>query len=164
MKSIFTAALIFCAVTVFAHPHVWIDSVLQFKNNRITAEWTFDEMFSQVILSDFDIDRDKQLAGMEITELKKGMFDNLVNFDYFMKVYCGNDLMEIEKVEGFNAFVKGSKVIYSFTVKLSGKGCGKTLELYNYDDTLYSDIDVKSVNGSADLQMAADGIKYAVFK
>lgn len=148
-----------------AHPHVWIDSALTFSKGRIDIVWVFDEMFSNVILSDFDVDGDRQIVGMEMKKVKQGMFDNLVNFDYFMRMYCGNDLLDIDQVRDFRADVENGKVIYSFTLMLRQKQCSKGLEIYNYDDTLYTDIDVKSVKGmGAVLKEDTGGRKYAVIK
>lgn len=163
MKIIFSALLIFAAVIVSAHPHVWIDSVLRFEGDRIHAVWTFDDMFSNVILSDFDIDNDKRLVGMEMDRVKEGMFDNLQNFAYFMRVYCGDVPLDVVGAENFNAEVKDGRVIYNFTVMLGGK-CDDVVELYNFDSTRYSAIDVISVNGSTDLKQAEDGIRYAVIR
>jgi len=164
IKQLLILLLTFTTITAFAHPHVWVDSVLKLQNGRIQAEWTFDEMFSNVILSDFDIDRDKKLVGMEVKNVKEGMFDNLKNFSYFMRVYCGNTLLDIEGAEDFSVEVKNSRVIYRFYVKLNNGNCKKEMELYNYDDTLYTAINLISVNGSSELKEAADGIRYAVIK
>lgn len=142
-----TLIIFLTASIVWAHPHVWVESRLVFNSSVIRVQWQFDEMFSNVIYSDYDIDGDRQFIGMEVKKLKSEMFDNLSNFDYFFTVYCGDDMVFPEPAENFKPSSDGVKVTYTFDLPLDISACGKTVQVYNFDQTYYTDITVKSVKG-----------------
>jgi len=143
-----TLILILSVNTVWAHPHVWIESRLSFDKAVMHVQWQFDEMFSNVMYSDYDIDGDKQFIGMEAKKLKNEMFDNLSNFGYFFIAYCGNAMLDIGNVSHFKALSDGVKVTYLFDLPIKTAGCKEPLQVYNFDETYYTDITVKSVKGS----------------
>ncbi len=77
------------SVFAFAHPHVWLESDISITKDTIDIKWTFDEMFSSIVFSDFDINEDKKILGDEVKEVENNMFQNLSNFSYFTTVICG---------------------------------------------------------------------------
>jgi len=147
MKRFLFLLVLFSSSVLWAHPHVWIDSKISVDGDSVTLQWQFDEMFSNILFSDYDIDRDHIFVGEEVRKLKADMFDNLVNFDYFIKAYCGNELMDVGKAEDFKVTSTKTKVSYTFKVNLPFKKCRSTRQFYNHDDTYYSDISVMSVSG-----------------
>jgi ABC-type uncharacterized transport system substrate-binding protein len=142
-----TLILILFTNTVWAHPHVWVESRLSFNKAVVHAVWQFDEMFSNVMYSDYDIDGDKQFTGLEAKKLKSEMFDNLSNFGYFFIAYCGNAMLDVGTASNFKASSDGVKVTYQFDLPIKTAGCKQPLEIYNFDETYYTDITVKSVTG-----------------
>jgi len=106
-----------------AHPHVYIDVrvVLHMKAGKvvaITQHWTFDPIFSGVVIQTFDKNRDKTFSAAEASQLRAGAFDNLKNFNYFTVARLGKKELKIEKVTRFAARVKGQRLAYTFTVQL----------------------------------------------
>jgi len=147
MKILLTALLLLSVSLSFAHPHVWIESYLYFNKETIDVRWQFDKMFSNIMFMDFDIDGDKQFIGMEAKRLKTDMFDNLKNFDFFFKVYCGNELLDVKYLKGFRADSKDNRVSYRFTLSAPMNNCRKELFVYVFDETMFSDITLKSAKG-----------------
>ncbi|ADD69032.1 ABC-type uncharacterized transport system periplasmic component-like protein [Denitrovibrio acetiphilus DSM 12809] len=165
MKQLIILLLLLCSGLVWAHPHVWIESRLNVHGSTVDIVWEFDEMFSNILFSDFDIDRDRQFTGMEVKKLKADMFDNLVNFDYFMRGYCGNDMLEIGSAENFSISSTKKKVTYKFSLNIPIKNCKGVVQLYNYDETYYSDISVVQVSGNGTvLQDDVGGRKFVEIK
>jgi ABC-type uncharacterized transport system substrate-binding protein len=152
MKNIIFIAMLFSALSAFAHPHVWIDADIEFKctdKGKCYSEsvWKFDNMFSAVILNDFDIDGDKVFIGIEHKKLKKGMFDNLANFGYFQNIQCDRDNIYIDKVENFKASVDGDRVVYKFKAYYDAGACVEGYEFFMHDSTAYTDITIKNAKG-----------------
>lgn len=106
-----------------AHPHVWIDArvTLHMKGGKvvaITQHWTFDAIFSGVVIDAFDKNKDKKLSSGEVKEVRKGAFQNLKNFNYFTTARIGRKELTIEKVSHFSAKIKKGKLAYTFTIVL----------------------------------------------
>ncbi|KAL1110032.1 hypothetical protein AAG570_014172 [Ranatra chinensis] len=127
MSGFFKVSLILFLFTVlsFAHPHVWVDVSFEFEPHEdgtvseITQIWTFDEMFSFVVIDGYDIDKDGTYDGFELTVLKKDMFDSLEEFGYFTYVKINGENASFEEVSSFYAYNTGNSVNYKFTLKLS---------------------------------------------
>lgn len=132
----------------FAHPHVWIDSKIMIRGDKLFIVWKFDEMFSNIFYADFDVDGDRQFMGMEAKQVKSGMFDNLRDFDYFFKAYCGNALLDVSNAEGFEVKSDKKFVSYKFNINIPIKKCRKQVQIYHYDETLYSEITISKAVGA----------------
>ena len=119
----FVVATITTTAPARAHPHVYIDAraVLHMKAGKvvaITQQWTFDAIFSGVVIKTFDKNEDKSFTGAELSALRAGAFNNLKNFNYFTVVRLGKKELKIEKVTRFAATVKDQRLTYSFTLQL----------------------------------------------
>lgn len=104
-----------------AHPHVWIDAVVTFafKDGRIVAirqEWTFDEVFGDAIIGQFDTNKDKKFDAKELAALQLGAFANLREFDYLSHLSVDDKAVPTKTVTGFTARVEKGKLVYSFTL------------------------------------------------
>jgi ABC-type uncharacterized transport system substrate-binding protein len=81
-----------------AHPHVFIDNRLTFafadgKVASFKTDWRFDEIFTEDLLGQFDVDGDKQFSAAESEQVKEGTLPNLAAFRYFTYIYLnGKDL------------------------------------------------------------------------
>jgi ABC-type uncharacterized transport system substrate-binding protein len=164
MKIIYTALILLFSLAAFAHPHVWLDSRMYIGGGVIKMNWTFDKMFSNVILSDFDIDKDKQLVGREASQVKENMFDNLQYFDYFVIAYCGTKPVPVDGAKNFAVSVKDGRVSYAFDVVL-GRDCKGELKVYSYDTSNYTDISIMEAKGAGVvIKEDTGGMKYAAVK
>jgi ABC-type uncharacterized transport system substrate-binding protein len=117
------AALSLLPRVAAAHPHVFIDNrvVFMFAGAKIVAlteAWTFDEVFSDQLLQDFDADGDGAFSAAESKAVAKGTLPNMKKFRYFNYIWVdGKDLGAIDPVD-FTAVAKNKKVTFVFSVKL----------------------------------------------
>jgi len=111
-------------VKASAHPHVFVDCSLTFEINGqglagVRQKWWFDEMFSSMILGDFDKNHDNKLTPEEAAALEQGAFVNLKNFNYFTRVLVdGKERDQIEAVD-FKPSVEDGTLVYEFFVPLN---------------------------------------------
>jgi len=141
----------------FAHPHVFVDCTLTFIFDQngfagVKKRWVFDEMFSSMILNDFDKDRNLSLDPQEIAAIKKGAFANLKNFNYFTHIQINGKDFKVEFVTDFNAEVElftdfvgeveKSSLVYTFFVPCHVKANHhfKQIRIAVFDKEYYTDI------------------------
>lgn len=150
------------ALGLQAHPHVFITSrvAVDFEGDtlaRVSVDWTFDELFSQMIFADFDKDKRGAFTEAEAAALKKGAFDNLRNYHYFLALFVGGKAVALPPIKEFKPSVRDGRLAYSFSLPLALQIPASTLELRItiYDDTYYtafdkmSPADVALVSGDA---------------
>ncbi len=112
-------------VPLSAHPHIWIDSSLTFtvSGHRLTSvevEWVFDEFFTEMIMLDFDSNRDRRIDSSESRQIRESAFDNLRHYGYFMEVRVNNQRRDVvpQMVRNFQAFLRDDSLVYRFEVAL----------------------------------------------
>ena len=102
MRRFFPSAVLFLvlgALPVSAHPHVFINDKVTVTFDAGTLQgigftWTFDDMFSNMILSDYDPNHTGHFSAAQAKALKEGAFDNLENYHYFVALAIGNKPVE----------------------------------------------------------------------
>jgi len=157
-------ALVFSAFAVFcgeAHPHVFISNrmVVAFDGARlsgITFFWTFDEMFSSMIFTDFAPGADGRFAPGLVDGIKTNDFDNLENYHYFLAFFIGKRPLTKIRIEKFLPFVtNGTRLVYSFFVPLGlpVSDTPQALRVTVYDDSYYVAFDPMR---TADVQREGD--------
>lgn len=136
-----------------AHPHVFVSNRMtvlfdQGALQGITFQWTFDDMFSAMILADYDPAHTHQFDAARTKELKAGAFDNLENYHYFVAISIGKTPVRRLSIERFAPSVtdKG-RLVYSFfiPVKLTVTPEEQTVALTVYDDSYYVAFDILHV-------------------
>jgi len=135
------------AAPVAAHPHVWVETSAEV---RVTAgyveglwtTWTFDDVFSQLILADYPADSQGQLSDAASAAVKKGYFDNLKEYRYFTHVQLGTKALPVPVPEQFRASVSpDGRVMYRFFLPLRVRLDAKTpLSVAFYDETFFTDM------------------------
>jgi len=105
----------------FSHPHVFIDNSLKIVFNEkglanINLKWVFDEMFSGMIIYEFDKNKNGKFEASEIEEIRKGAFGHLKNFDYFTHIKINGQQFKVRYVQGFSASICKNKVVYYFSI------------------------------------------------
>ena len=142
--------LLSTALPLSAHPHVFIDNkmTVEFENGVLQGigfNWTFDEMFSGMILSDYDPKRTGKFDPGQVKAVKAGAFDNLANYHYFISLEVGDRKLDHFTVERFSPSVadKG-KLVYSFFVplKIPLRPTPQTVRVTVYDDSYYVAFDL----------------------
>jgi len=139
--------LLLAALPVAAHPHVWIDNATTFvlRQGKIVAirlEWTFDEIFGDGIIDQFDKNKDKKFDAKELAALEQGAFANLREFDYFTHLSVDDKELPTKSVTGFAARIVKGKLVYSFTVPVDPPvdPLKRRVVLGVYDSTYFVDL------------------------
>jgi ABC-type uncharacterized transport system substrate-binding protein len=153
MKGFFAGAtvlLILGVMPAHAHPHVFVNNkmIITFDAGMlqgISFKWTFDDMFSNMILSDYDPRHTGQFDAAQIKAVKEGAFDNLENYHYFIAFVSGNKPINHFKIEKFTPSVmEKSKLVYTFFVplKVPVTPTGQSVRVTVYDDSYYVAFDL----------------------
>ncbi len=133
-----------------AHPHVFINNKMTVAFDAgvlqgITFTWTFDDMFSNMILSDYDPKHTGHFDAAQAKAVKEGAFDNLENYHYFIALAVGKKQVPRFAIERFAPGVaEANKLTYSFFVplKLPVAPVEQTVRLTVYDDSYYVAFDL----------------------
>ena len=138
------------AVTAGAHPHVFVANrtTVTFDQGMlqgINFQWTFDPMFSAMILGDYDPAHTGRFDAVGAAALKAGAFDNLVNYHYFIAIWVGGKPVRKLAIEKFTPSVADNgRLVYRFSVplKLPVAPSEQTVLLTVYDDSYYVAFDI----------------------
>ena len=134
-------------VTSWSHPHVFVYSAVDvvFDEKGLAGfriRWLFDEMFSSMIILDFDKSGNNRFEQSEIEDVKKGAFSNLGEFDYFTHIKINGKLFKVKFVTDFSAEIIKGKLVYNFFVPCHVQAIEtfKDVKLSIYDHTFYSSV------------------------
>lgn len=141
-------ALLALARPVLAHPHVWIDAVVEawFVNGAVTelrVTWTFDDFFSAMAIDDFDANRNRRLDDDELQKLSAVSEETLAVSGYFLHIDIDGAALAVDSVRDFVASVSDKGLLhYTFTVVLPEPvdPSRRTLSLALYDENYYVDV------------------------
>ena len=132
---------------VLGHAHVWIHSavIVHFDKDGMTGfkqEWVFDEMFSNMIIHDFDKNHNGEFEPSEVQAVFKGAFCNLKEFYYFTHVKINDKKFVVKFVKDFNAKIVKNRVVYHFFVPCHVKATSsfKEIRIGIYDKSFYTNI------------------------
>jgi ABC-type uncharacterized transport system substrate-binding protein len=103
-------------------------------------EWAFDPVFSAMLKSDFDSDRNGRLDEREQKAVHDGAFRNLRKYGYFTLLRRGDRRTSPDAIRDFGAAIVGDRVVYRFFVPLSlAEGSGD-FNLAVFDTTFYTNV------------------------
>ncbi len=107
-----------------AHPHVFIDAVTTFRfdQKKITGvelRWHFDDLYSSVLIHDFDTNHDGAFDPAEVERVQAGAFVALKSSGYFTHLWVDNTERTIENVREFQAYILGGRVFYQFVIEVN---------------------------------------------
>ena len=144
---LFLLLVFFCTNDLLAHPHVFIDTrvAVVFDQKGIAGfriEWKFDEMFSAMIIQDFDEDHDSSFSSAEIRNIEENAFSNLKNYHYFTYISWKGGEYDGKHVEDFFAAIRGGVLVYRFFVpcRISAGDKKKLVKVWVYDNSYYCDV------------------------
>lgn len=139
--------ILFGAVSVHAHPHVFIDSRVTFQFNEremegFWVEWHFDPLFTSMIVMDFGAPREGPFSSEVIRTIREGAFTNLRHYDYFTYVIVDDRVHPTEDVRRFSAFMRDRRIVYRFFVPFRHPldEQTRTVRVRMYDETFFTDI------------------------
>ncbi len=134
-------------VAAAAHPHIWIDATATFvfAQDRLVAvrqSWIFDEVFSTVMINQFDRNRDRRFDADELAKLRAGAFASLKNYSFLTRLTVDGDAVDIPDVADFMAEVADGRLVYRFTVRLPAPvdAAARAVELRVFDESYYIDV------------------------
>jgi ABC-type uncharacterized transport system substrate-binding protein len=129
-----------------AHPHVWIDASLGYvvEDASVTAlqvTWVFDDLYSALVLEDFDGDGDGTLSQQELDALVGISAVNLMAYSFFTHVKIDGEKHYVALVKEFYAEVtEEDLILYRFRVPLPAPTAPQQLAVGLFDDSYYVDI------------------------
>jgi len=144
MKSIVFFGLL--SIVAWGHPHTFIDVYPTVLEKSIKIKWVFDEMSSNMLIMDFDLNHDGKINKKESDLIEKETFSYLKEFDYYTYIYSGKDKMKNINLISFKAASNGVKLEYKF--ELSAPKNISKIEFY--DSELYSAFVLKDDNLNTD--------------
>lgn len=83
------------------------------------AEWLLDPTLSEMILTDFDTDRNGVFDRHELIELNKASLPTLHENGFFMELFSGDEAVPIVAVSGIKATAENRQVRYRFALGLA---------------------------------------------
>ena len=93
-------------------------SVHEHRLENIRVHWYLDPVFSQLVLGDFDANRNKHFDAKEVTEV----FDNLLpmhEYNFFTDFKLNNRLLTLSTLENFDVRFDKGIVSYHFDIPVS---------------------------------------------
>jgi len=115
------------ATITYSHPHVWIESLVEFDGQNLDITWIFDESYSFTIIDDCDKDYDNDFSDGEIANVMQNYFTDLSSYKFFTNCKISNTEIKIEPAN-FKAWVNQSnnKVYYNFKIDVSASAKSKS--------------------------------------
>ncbi|SHJ38831.1 ABC-type uncharacterized transport system, substrate-binding protein [Halodesulfovibrio aestuarii] len=153
--------------TAHAHPHVFIDSslTLHFEGNSlnsINVVWTFDDMSSDMFLSDLDTNADGTLTQAEWNKQRPDIQGYLAEHSFFVHVTLNGQKLPLTTVTNFIATFENGTLTYKMDIPLivSQKATAQKVQIAIFDPSYYSDfytpLESITVTGKNDLQISID--------
>jgi ABC-type uncharacterized transport system substrate-binding protein len=114
----------------------------------VELKWSFDEMFSSMIIADYDGDMNGTFEPAEVKAIKEGAFSNLSNFNYFLLIKYDKKNFPIKTVKDFKAEIVNNKLIYIFTVPFPIPATVeyKEFKIGVFDNTYYCEISFRETD------------------
>jgi len=134
-----------------AHPHVFIDTKIKvyFDDkgmSGVKVSWTFDDLFSELMMDEFDEDFDEQFSKEEQKVIYSKAFTNLKKFNYFTEIEIDGKAFDIKYVTNFSAILDDGIMVYSFFIPchVLANNTNRKIDIYTYDNSYYMDLSLAS--------------------
>ncbi len=147
-----------CPQGIEAHPHVFVEPELTLVFDAqglagIKHVWFFDEMFSAMILEDYDVDDSMEFNTSEIAAIQEGAFHNIAEWGYFTYFKKDNTNIPVQKIQDFTAKIQDGSVLYEFFIPYQIP-CGTHVSIAVFDPDYYVDF-LPPIQESVHLEGAA---------
>jgi ABC-type uncharacterized transport system substrate-binding protein len=106
----------FTVAPAAAHPHVFIENKMAFvfdagKVTALRLTWTFDDVFSDSLLMQFDADGDGTFDDLESKAVGESVLPNLKMFHYFTYVFVDGKQLDPIEPAGFVASADDKRIV-----------------------------------------------------
>jgi len=130
---------------LYAHPHIFIVQRVSivFDDQGLAGfkmRWGFDEMFSSMIIGDYDRNQNGRLESTEVQTIKEKAFNYISDYNYFTFVKIGGKPFEVKYIKDFVAVLENNKLIYEFFVPCHVAAISQFKEIIvaTYDPSYYT--------------------------
>lgn len=136
--------LLFSFSLLFAHPHVFIDGFVkpEFENKNLKGfwvKWVFDEMFTMILIEDYDDNPDGKLDEQELKTICVESSQNLIDYNFYCDLKINGKNQNVHQVKNFTAKIIDNKMEFNLFIPCNiDKG---KVEFSLYDKTYYSFFD-----------------------
>lgn len=110
-----------CLACSYGDIKVLTDVHLNISKNTLTSvdiEWTLDPMFSQMVLGDFDLNRNGQFETGEKYEVYKAIYA-MKEVGFFIRTQINNRDIWLKELKNFTVRQEKGLVIYQFTIPMN---------------------------------------------
>ena len=132
-----------------AHPHIWLEARVGFELEfgalvAIDMTWRFDPMLSELLLLDYDRDRDGRFDAEEAERLLPAIYDGLILEGYYAHLELAGAKQPITEADGFSVRIEDGLVLYNFKMHLPEPVDPAETEVAFavYDETIFVQIDL----------------------
>ncbi len=137
--------LILSPIKSYSHPHVFITTSINLSFNNqaidgINITWSFDRMFTQIMIDEYDVNHNNTFDPDEVKRLYNTAFTNLKKSNYFTEIYANKKKIKIDKVTNFNAKLIDGQMFYYFTIPLKLSSNIEYIDIYSFDESYYMDM------------------------
>ena len=130
----------------WSHPHVFITQRIKiiFDEQGLAGfriNWTFDDMFTSMIVGDYDQNKNKILEKSEVALIKKEAFSYLSSSNYFTFVKINGKVFDVKFIQNFSAKLH-EKLVYNFFIPchVAATSKLKNVCVVSYDPSYYTAI------------------------
>jgi len=130
-----------------AHPHLFIEQQLEIVFDEqglsgIRVRWKFDDMFSSMVIQDYDVNRNGRFEPSEVRVIENKAFSLVSEYGYFTFIKIDNVPFPIRSIRHFNAGIENHQVIYEFFIpcRVEAAPTMKKVSVASYDPTYYTAI------------------------
>lgn len=142
---VITLLALCCPSPAAAHPHLFITTryVLTFDAQGLAGIhvfWAFDDMYSAMILEDFDSNKDGQLNQNEIDELAGLAAKSLPQYNFFTNIDIEGTTVQVPAVRDLRVTHIGGLLFYDFFVPcvVPAGTQGRTVKISPYDPEYFA--------------------------
>jgi ABC-type uncharacterized transport system substrate-binding protein len=127
-----------------AHPHVFADAAVEVRFGArglegVRVAWTFDELFSSMVLQEYDRQRTGRLSPSAIRDIEQKEMEGLKGFGYFVTLVVNGAKVPVTAIRDFSADTVKQQVVYLFTVPVTPPATpAGTIEINVDDPTWYT--------------------------
>ena len=140
--------------TLAAHPHSFIQNsnklIIDSKGaNQLQAQWIFDEMFTEMIMFDYDLDMNGYFDEKETQMIYDEAFTNTKSFNFFIDLTNNSKKILFDEVSDFTVSLVDEQLIYDFTLEFPEFESAFPQEIIalTYDPTYYIMIETDNKTG-----------------
>jgi len=164
MKKILYLFVIFPLI-LFAHPHTFLDvyTDVKSKDNQvetITFKWVFDDMTSQLLTMEFDLNMDGKIDKEEVEYIKTNYFDSLIQYNYYTNLKILNKI-QTTKPKNFTSYIEDMKIVYQFEIEINKDKKDIAIEIY--DEERFTALVLKKEFVTSKIKYKVSDVDYDIY-